>query len=289
MVDQRDLRASKTIITCQRELKKFAKGLLRVMNNEADLELAIRAAQKANQRLKSSTQEQGRIREVIGREWKLEVDEILEIEIFEVLKSESDWAILSEESGQYAGDSQRMWVVDPLDGSANYSREIPFSAISIGLWEDTVPILGVVLEISTGRCFSGITGVGAWVDRVQFNCPRPIGDNAKFGILGTGFPSGFDHSTENLMELMETTRLFGKTRLLGSAAMSLIYVATGRLDSYFEKRIALWDIGAGIPIVQAAGGVCLTGGLDDEFRLDVEAASCPELLASSVKARAASD
>jgi myo-inositol-1(or 4)-monophosphatase len=148
-----------------------------------------------------------------------------------------------------------------------------------------VPILGAVLEISTGRCFSGIVGVGAWCDRVQFSCPRPIRDNANQGILGTVFPSGFDHSTENLVALMETTQLFGKTRLLGSAAMSLIYVATGRLDSYFEKRIALWDVGAGIAIVQTVGGVCVTGRLDDEFRLDVEAASCSELLASSVKAR----
>jgi myo-inositol-1(or 4)-monophosphatase len=98
--------------------------------NYQDLSLAVRAAQQA---LSSDLASRSRVEAVVDREWKIGADWELESVILQVLQEESIYPVLTEEAGTIEGEGERRWVVDPLDGSANYSREIPFSAISIGL------------------------------------------------------------------------------------------------------------------------------------------------------------
>ena len=250
--------------------------------NHEDLSLAIRSVRAAASLLRSKPQGKATVDAIIGREWKVRADRDLEAVILQVLMEGSKYPVLTEESGHRAGVGERQWLVDPLDGSANFSRGLPFYAISVGLWQGTLPLLGAVLEIPTERLFCGIVGKGAWCNdepiwRSPEECPLPAQS-----IFCTGLPIGLDHSVKELHGLVEPLRRFGKTRMLGSAALMLCYVASGQADSYWERQIALWDVGAALAIVRAAGGCTRIGEVGETWRLDVEAAGREELLMSEV-------
>ncbi len=251
-------------------------------HNQEDLTLAILAVRTGASLLKTASRSMSRIEESIGREWKVCADHEIEGAILRVLQDGSNYPILSEETGELSGVGKRKWLVDPLDGSANFSRGLPFYAISVGLWQGTLPLLGAVLEIPTERLFCGIVGKGAWCNdepiwRSPEECPLPAQS-----IFCTGLPIGLDHSVKELHGLVEPLRRFGKTRMLGSAALMLCYVASGQADSYWERQIALWDVGAALAIVRAAGGCTRIGEVGETWRLDVEAAGREELLMSEV-------
>jgi myo-inositol-1(or 4)-monophosphatase len=199
-----------------------------------------------------------------------------------VLQEGSDYSILSEESGRLGGESDLQWIVDPLDGTTNFCLEVPFYCVSVGLWRNKSPLLGAVLEIPSNRLFTGIVGVGAWCNEIpiKVNIERPV-DYSK-AVFCTGLPVAFEYSKDNIQRLVTACRCFGKVRMLGSAALMLCYVASGRSDSYWESRIAVWDIGAGLAIVQAAGAATRVGEIGCDLRVDVEAARCESLLASEV-------
>ena len=247
-----------------------------------DLELAIQSVQAARLKLDTELTEARSLEKINGREWKIRADQELELAILKVLQQGSDYPILSEESGFIAGEGNRQWIVDPLDGSANFSRDLSFFCISVGLWEDDVPLLGAVLETSSNRFFTGIVGVGAWCNEDPIQPGNSAVTSASRAMFCTGLPAGFDHSPENIRTLIDACRNFSKIRMLGSAALMLCYVASGRCDSYWESRISLWDVGAALAIVKAAGGVTRLGRIDADHRLDVEAASRKSLLVSEV-------
>ncbi len=247
-----------------------------------ELSLAVRSIRAAASMLENGSYGAPQVDIIGGREWKIQADRDLEEEILRVLRRGSTYPILTEESGRLAGKGDRYWVVDPLDGSANFVRNLPFYAISVGLWQDKSPLIGAVLEVPTGRLFRGISGQGAWCDdkpiyRCPENCP-PLAQS----ILCTGLPVGFDHSVEELQRLIKPFQHYGKTRMLGSAALMLCYVASGQVDSYFERGIALWDVGAALAIVLGAGGCIRIGEIREEWRLDIEAAGSEDLLMSNV-------
>jgi myo-inositol-1(or 4)-monophosphatase len=250
--------------------------------NKKDLELATQSIQAARSRLDTGSAEDGFLENIDGREWKIRVDRELESVILKVLQEGSDYPVLSEESGILTGRGSRQWIVDPLDGSVNFFREVPMYCISVGLWENQSPLLGAVLEIPGNRLFSGIVGVGAWCNGKPIERKIEAPDKPSEALLCTGFPAEFEHSQENIQTLLTACESFGKVRMLGSAALMLCYVASGRCDSYWERQIALWDIGAALAIVQAAGGVTRFGKISGNHRLDVEAASCESLLVSEV-------
>lgn len=250
--------------------------------NKKDLELATQSIQAARSRLDTGLADDRSLENIDGREWKIRVDRELESVILKVLQEGSDYPVLSEESGILAGRGNRQWIVDPLDGSANFFRQVPMYCISVGLWENGSPLLGAVLEVPGNRLFSGIVGVGAWcngepIRRIVEAPARPME-----ALLCTGFPAEFEYSRENIQTLLTACGRFGKVRMLGSAALMLCYVASGRCDSYWERQIALWDIGAALAIVQATGGVTRFGKIGGNLRVDVEAAICERLLVSEV-------
>jgi len=253
--------------------------------NHKDLAVAVKAVRAAQAKLALYGSHGRSVETIVGREWKVRADAELEKVILQVLHQETNYPILSEESGLLPGIGKRQWIVDPLDGSANYSRELPFCGISVGLWESNRPLLGVVLEIAGNRLYSGIVGVGAWCDEIPIElsraaCPAPVQ-----AILCTGLPAELDHSPEKIGALIDAFRSFGKTRMLGSAALMLCYVASGKCDSYWECQIALWDVAAALAIVQSAGGEIRIGSISDRCRLDVEAASSKNLLVSELNGR----
>lgn len=167
-------------------------------------------------------------------------------------------AILGEEGDRGAsprerGSSGPVWVVDPLDGTVNFVQGIPFFCVSLGYVEDGVPTLGVVHAPAMGQTFLGAPGSGA------FEGDRPISVSVtpflEDAILATGF-SYFrnereDDNFDNLQRLGMQAR---GIRRMGSAALDLAYVASGRLDGFWELHLSPWDVAGGAAIVRAAGG-----------------------------------
>lgn len=176
--------------------------------------------------------------------------------------------ILGEEGGrgQNARDAAAegpVWIVDPLDGTVNFVQGIPFFCVSIGYVEDGVPRLGVVHAPVLEQTFWGAPGSGA------FEGERPVSVSVtpvlEEAILATGF--AYDrHRVED--DNFDNTKRLGLRsrgiRRMGSAALDLAYVASARLDGFWELHLNAWDVAAGAALVRAAGG-CVTdqqGGED---------------------------
>lgn len=247
-----------------------------------ELELALRAVKAAKSKLSGGSTPLQTLEKRNGREWKISADEELESVIIPVLQDGSNYPILSEEIGSLKGIGDRRWIVDPLDGSVNFFQRIPIYCISVGLWVKNKPVLGVVLDLHNNDLFTGVIGVGAQCNGKAIKVNKAHSKNPSSAILCTGFSSGFDYSSPSINKAIAVCSQFGKVRMLGSAALMLCYVASGKCDSYWENRIGLWDIAAGMAIVAAAGGEFRLGEITVDFRADAEAASKSSLLASQV-------
>ncbi len=184
---------------------------------------------------------------------KLRADKMSEALIIEQLRP-TGLAILSEEAGLIGSSLQGLhWVVDPLDGTINYSRGIPLCCVSIGLWNDETPVCGVVYDPYREEMFSGIVGKGAWLNGEPLSVSRTLGKDQ--AILVSGFPARADLSEDSLRGFVENVKAYRKLRWLGSAALSLAYVGAGRADVYMEDNIMLWDIAGAAPVLLGAGGL----------------------------------
>ncbi|MBX2077939.1 inositol monophosphatase [Campylobacter peloridis] len=190
---------------------------------------------------------------------KLQADLDSEEIICKILMSAFSYPILSEESYKINDKEKKgiYWVVDPLDGSLNYSQDIPLCCISIALYENNNPILGVIYDFYRKEMFSGIVGVGVWLNDKKIVLPDKI-KNKRQAVLATGFSSYMNYNKEGLEKFISHIQEFKKVRLFGSAALSLAYVACGRVDAYCEKDIAFWDIAAGVILAkQSQKKVCM--------------------------------
>ena len=223
------------------------------MDKKSLLTIAKNAAHKAGELLLENKDELRRINLEVDRDVKIEADIRSEAIIIEYLSGETDFSILSEEKGLISGENKEFtWIVDPVDGSLNYCRQIPLCCVSIGLWRGEEPILGVVYDFHRNEVFSGIAGDGAWLNDEPI-CVSNVSEKSS-AILCTGFPIKTNFEAESIADFVDQIRDYKKNRLIGSAALSIAYVASGRVDGYHEKDIMLWDISGGIPIVLGAGG-----------------------------------
>ena len=159
-----------------------------------------------------------------------------------------DDAFLAEESGASGELAERLWVIDPLDGTVNYANGIPVFAVSIGLCIEGQPVLGVVLDPTRDELFTAISGGGAFLNGVPIHNPgRRMGD----AVVSLGLPSrGFGR------QYREIRRRVRITRAMGSATLSLVYTANGRFDAYMQwSKLSVWDICAAGVIASEAGAV----------------------------------
>lgn len=169
-------------------------------------------------------------------------------------------AFLAEESGE-SGDTgetaDRLWVIDPLDGTVNYANGIPFFAVSIGLCVDGEPSLGVVLDPTRDELFTAIRGGGAFLDGRRIHNPgRKLSD----AVVALGLPSsGFG---KQYREIRRRVRI---TRAMGSATLSLTYTANGRFDAYVQwTKLSVWDICAA-GVIALEGGATVTSALGNDW------------------------
>ena len=183
------------------------------------------------------------------RDVKLDQDLQSQALIVRHLTLHSPYPVLTEESGWLGATPDAdapYWVVDPLDGSFNYLYGIPLCCVAVALCRGMTPLAGCVLDFLRGESLTG--GPGLPLRRNgQVLEARPAGS----GILATGVPSGGDPRGTALGAALQHWR---KLRLLGSAALSLAWVARGRMDAYHEDGIRWWDVAAGLALVGAAGG-----------------------------------
>ena len=214
-----------------------------------ELELAKKLAKNVGAFL--GEQDSKQIENSKGRDIKLLLDREAEHIIIEKLKSATSYSILSEESGLVSEiiKDEPYWIVDPIDGTLNYSRNCPISCVSIALWKNSTPLLGVVYDFNRNELFSGLVGAGSWLnDKELFRQPSI---NKSQAILATGFPTYLSTTNEYLKSFFDKINSYKKIRILGSAALSLCYVSCGRVDAYYESKIKLWDVAAGIAINKA--------------------------------------
>jgi len=228
---------------------------------EKELKLALDLARQAGDYLRGKFENhRSEIRSGLvsrGKDIKIAADREAEKIILDGLTSESDLSILTEESGEFGdpdpdGESP-IWVIDPLDGTFNYSRGLPACCVSIALWRAGAPAFGVIYDFFSDEMYRGVPGEGAFLN----DSPISVADTEDLGeaAIATGFPQNRDYSAETLGKTVEIVRLYKKIRMTGSGAISLAYLASGRVDVYMEEDIMFWDVAAGIALIQAAGGV----------------------------------
>jgi len=175
-----------------------------------------------------------------------------------------DHAVLAEESGHNNTISEYQWVIDPLDGTTNYTHGIPIFSVSIGLLKNNVPLVGVVYDPFRNEMFSAELGRGATLN----NQPIHVSSRMDLGqaVISTGFP--YDVRTNprnNLAQFVQFQLRTQAVRHLGSAALDCTWTAMGRLDGYWEFGVKPWDIGAGALIALEAGGRVTFVDGDDNF------------------------
>lgn len=182
-----------------------------------------------------------------------QVDTDSERLIVDALRSERpDDGILGEEGTQLLGKSGFVWVIDPLDGTVNYLYGIPSHAVSIAVVYEGKPIVGVVHDSALDNVYSARLGGGAFCN----GQPITVTSETRLShtLLGTGF--SYDHKerlkqSKTLVSLVPEVR---DIRRSGSCALDLCWTAAGHLDAFYERGPHLWDVQAGVLIVQEAGG-----------------------------------
>ncbi|MFN8578555.1 MAG: inositol monophosphatase family protein [Candidatus Sericytochromatia bacterium] len=183
------------------------------------------------------------------------VDKQSEESIIKIIKTSfPEHCIFAEESGDNKKDSDYRWLIDPLDGTTNYIHGVPFFAVSIALEYKGEIILGVIYDPVRGEMFYAEKGKGAFLNSKEICVSNK--ENIANSIITVGFPYKSYHNIEHYINTL--TKIAGRCsniRKIGSAALDLAYVASGRFDGYWELDLGQWDIAAGIIIIREAGGI----------------------------------
>jgi myo-inositol-1(or 4)-monophosphatase len=168
-------------------------------------------------------------------------------------------------------DAPPAWVVDPLDGTANYAHDVPAYCVSIGLWHAGKAVVGVILDPRQNELFTAALRLGAFLNDKPIRVSA-VPDVAS-GMLSTGFPANYQKQLRNLEAWTKLTAHAQSLRRNGSTALSMAYVAAGRFDGYWAYDNYPWDVMAGAALITEAGGMlCSTDGTAfDPYRPDLVA------------------
>src|SRR5476651_306438 len=173
----------------------------------------------------------------------------------ELSKARPGYSFLGEESGRHAGtDTSHTWIVDPLDGTTNFLHGIPQFAISIGLEREGTIIAGLIYNPANDDLYIAERGKGAFLNdqRLRVAGRRKLGDC----VIACGLPhiGRGDHDLSRL-EMTEIQNRVAGLRRFGAASLDMAFVASGRLDGYWERNLQPWDMAAGQIIIREAGGI----------------------------------
>jgi myo-inositol-1(or 4)-monophosphatase len=220
------------------------------------LNVAIEAAKEAGKFLKFNLGKVKEIKRKIGQETNLvtEIDRQSEKMIIDMIKRHfPQHSYLAEESGVGERASEYKWIIDPLDGTTNYTHHFPCFAVSIALEKNGEIILGVVYDPNLDELFTAEKGKGAFVNGKRLAVSKA--DTLIRSLLVTGFPYNIkdnpDHAIEHFINFLKESQA---VRRMGSAAIDLAYVAAGRIDGFWEVALNPWDVAAAALLVSEAGG-----------------------------------
>ncbi len=207
-----------------------------------------------------------------GKDIKSQADLDAEAALLEVLRP-TGLPVLSEEMGADADFSldRDGWIIDPLDGTMNFLRGIPVSCTCVGLWRDGRPVLGVIHEVGRECAWVGGEGLPTTCNGQPARCGNA--GTPESAILATGFPRCFDFGEQSLLAYSRRMSSYKKIRMVGCAGLSLAWTAGGMMDLYLEEDIFLWDVAAGIALIEAAGGRAHFTPPDSQWRTRVAAGS----------------
>ena len=174
--------------------------------------------------------------------------------INELQEARPSYSILSEEIGQINNDKSFKWIIDPIDGTANFLHGIPHFAISIGLEHDDEIICGIVYDPIKDEMFVAEKGNGSYLNNQRMRVSSR--SKLKDCIVFTGGPKLASKNKELALEEYKkfSSKVLIPIRKLGSASLDMAYVAAGRCDGFWQRNLNYWDIAAGIILVKEAGG-----------------------------------
>ena len=204
----------------------------------------------------------------LKREIKASVDQILHQQIL-ISLNKTNIPIVSEEDNKSKIKKKldEYWIIDPLDGTFNFIRDIGSCSISVAYIKHNRIIFGVVGQFPSKKIFWGGKSLGSFVNNknIQVSSTNIL----KNAVLATGFPSRYKFNQSNLFFFFKLVKKFSKVRMLGAASVSLVKIAEGKIDVYIEKNIMFWDIAAGLAIVEGAGGTYVIKRSKNSLECDI--------------------
>ncbi len=227
------------------------------------LNIAVKAARRAGGIINRASRDVDQIKVSAKRDkdFVTEVDKAAEAAIIGVLhEAYPDHAILAEESGA-SGDSEHVWIIDPLDGTTNFIHGFPQYAVSIAQAHKGVLQHAVVYDPNRNELFTASKGAGAYLNERRIRVSKRVKLNEV--LVGTGFPFRyFEHVDAYLGIFRDMMHKTAGVRRPGAAALDLAWVAAGRIDGFWELGLSPWDMAAGALLITEAGG--LVGDLSGE-------------------------
>lgn len=234
------------------------------MNLQLALDVAVSTAKEAGEVIRHGlTQPKSISQKTSAIDLTTQFDQMAETVILQRLRRAfPEHHLVSEESGQRElppglENSPYTWYIDPIDGTNNFTHGYPFVCVSLALYQEGRPLLGVVYDPLHDECFYAQAGEGAFLTAagVTANLRVSQAEELTSSLLATGFPYDRHHSEhDNLQQWGAFMKRAQGLRRSGSAALDLAYVAAGRLDGFWEFRLNSWDVAAGSILVREAGG-----------------------------------
>jgi myo-inositol-1(or 4)-monophosphatase len=218
-----------------------------------DLQLATEAALTAGKLLKQNFGLDATVDEATHHDIKLALDKESQELITQILLDARPGDALYGEEGLAGNqESNRQWIVDPIDGTVNFFYGIPHFCVSIALRVDGEIVAGVIHDPMVGETWTVEKGSPAYLNGVEISTSKR--DTLEQSILYIGCGKDDESLRTGIERFRKASVKARKMRMMGSAALGMAYIASGRIDGYIESRISLWDIAAGQLLVETAGG-----------------------------------
>lgn len=247
-------------------------------------EFAFDITERAGDKLLNNFRETGVDKRGTSKEVKSVFDDIADDIILDGLEEKfPNDSYLTEESGYVEGSNDYLWIIDPLDGTGNFENANPFFSVSVSLWKDGKPVLGVIeAPALKERFYADKDGAYRRDLRTNEEYELSVSDVTDLGSSYFVFCEGNEKSdkrlTTNFREIYCKSKDFRK---IGSAALELSWVASGRAEGYITYKMPIWDIGAGIYILKQAGGELMDFNMKQLTWKDFERDSKFDLLATN--------
>lgn len=237
----------------------------------AELKVAVEAARVAGEFLRQCFDAPKTVNAESAHDLKLQLDKDTQLLITQRLRAAfPSYSVLGEEgeTGQMTADT--VWIVDPIDGTVNYFYGIPLFCVSIALQVKGKLVLGCVYDPMRDECYTAIAGSVARLNerKLRVSSRKRMAEAVVF--IGHGRHDG--SGEDGIRRFAHISAQVRKIRILGSAALTICYIAAGRFDAYIENRINLWDFAAARVILECAGGRL-------EFSADAESAYTGSVIA----------